>query len=108
MWPMPLRQGWALAGGRCKATKSPAEAGLFGPCRFRRSIFVVARRRRLEVLQSAEQVILAHAVELDIRVVAGAGRRRRPAEKRHGLRLRLVDLDVFLQRVDELLLQVVG
>src|ERR1700733_2375714 len=61
--------------------------------------------RRCETFQALEQLFLAHAIGDDFGIVgidAGAGR----TDQRNTFGLRLVDLDVFLQRVDELLLEV--
>src|ERR1700685_245374 len=62
---------------------------------------------RGETLQALEQLFLGHTVGGDVGVVgvdAGSGR----AYQGHRLGLRFVDFDVFLQRVDEFLLEVLG
>jgi hypothetical protein len=63
--------------------------------------------RRGKAFQALEQLFLGHAVRGDVGVVGidpGAGR----ANERNRLGLRLIDLDVFLQGMDEFLLEVLG
>ncbi len=69
-------------------------------------------RSGARVLEAAQQVLFAHLVETGCRRrrrSLAAPPRRRPASSTAAARsrLRLVDLDVFLQRVDQLLLEVV-
>ena len=91
--------------------KKPGRAGLSQSPMRGVSRLVVALGRRDEAFEAAQQVFLGHAVEGSIvRVVAGhrpAPERPRSGEQRHGLGLRLVDLDVLLQRVDQVFLEVV-
>src|ERR1043166_5939369 len=63
--------------------------------------------RRREALEALEQFLLSHAVEHDLGVV-GVHSLARGADQRHGLGFGLVHLDIFLQRVDEVLLEVAG
>src|SRR6476469_8843475 len=61
--------------------------------------------RRRQAFQALEEFFLGHALDRDLGVVgidAGAGR----ADQRHGIGLWLVDLDEFLQGVNQLLAQV--
>src|SRR6516165_939034 len=63
--------------------------------------------RRRETFEALEQFLFGHTVEQDFRIVsvhALAG----GADQRHDLGLRFVDFDVFLQRMDELFLEVAG
>ena len=46
---------------------------------------------RDEALEAAQQILLAHAVELHVAVVPARG-----PDEGHGIRLRLVDLDIAL------------
>jgi len=67
---------------------------------------VAYSRQRKRRPEGAQQVFLAHAVHGDrgiVRIGAAAG-----GDHRHRIRLRLVHLDIFLQRVDQVFLQVVG
>src|SRR3954454_4447632 len=98
------------------AQKSPAEPGFRKSAGAWASVLVVALGRRDEALEAAQEIFLAHAVEGDLAVVRAAGRgshrgrRRRGrnlAKQGNGFRFRLIDFDIFLQGVDELLLEVV-
>src|SRR5262249_58309936 len=76
------------------------------------ALFLVVRLDRLgallgrrEALEALEELLLGHAVGHHfgvVRVDARAGR----ADQRHGLGLRLVHFDVFLQRLDHIFLHV--
>ena len=60
-----------------------------------------------EAFEALEQLFLAHAVGGDFRVV-GIDPGARRADQGNPVGLRLVDLDVFLQRMNELFLEVLG
>src|SRR5262249_55911460 len=62
--------------------------------------------RRSEPLEALEQLFFGHAIDRHLGIVGIDGAAGR-ADKRRRLRLGLVDLDVLLQRVNELLLEVV-
>ncbi|CDX41568.1 conserved hypothetical protein [Mesorhizobium sp. SOD10] len=75
-------------------------------------LVVVALFRRHQTFDAREQVFLAHAIESDVFLgVVGVGRdsgRAGLVGDRLALGLRLVDLDMLLQRVDQVFLEVVG
>jgi hypothetical protein len=104
--PPPVPDAVGKTGALSKRRSSPAfnhvvhkrKAGRSDPARFNPEItrnlllFVVGSivGRRDEALETAQKVFLGHAVECDLAIRITA------AEKRNGLRLGLVDLDVFL------------
>src|SRR5213594_3988200 len=62
---------------------------------------------RGEALEAFQQLFLGHAIDRDLGVV-GIDGAAGGVDQRRGLGLGLVDLHIFLQRVDQLFLKVVG
>ena len=76
------------------------------------SLVVVALFRRYQPFDAGEQVFLGHAVESDVVLgIVGIGRRDGSTGlvgDHLAVSFRLVDLDVLLQRVDQVFLEIVG
>src|SRR5690606_37289615 len=84
------------------ALSPEATANLYFAARHFAELLVVAALWGSKALDAAQQLFFADRIEVDRIIVAGA------LDERGSAGFGLVDLDIFLQRMDEILVQVLG
>ena len=69
---------------------------------------VLRLRRRRQALKPAQQILFGHAIELNVSSGFNLSLHVRIDHRRRRFRLGLVDLDMLLQRMDDILTQIAG
>ena len=67
---------------------------------------ILRLRRRRQALKPAQQILFGHAIELNVSAGFDLSLHIRIDHRRSRFRLRFVDLDVLLKRMDDILAQI--